>query len=643
MLESPFTQSRWFDWLVLTLVSILVPSILALLSLISPLHEIRDLEATTYPLSEMGAVPTEVGTVFRVWAPHADQVSVIGSFTPESEIGMPLQPEPDGYWSGLSPEAQVGDQYNFRIVNNLAGKTLVRIDPYARHVTSSVGRGIIESSHYDWGSSLDFKPVALNEMVIYEIHVGTFNDAPGDPPGTFASAREKLDYLQDLGVNTLKILPIAEFAGDYSWGYNPSLIFAVESAYGGPQAFKDFVKAAHEHGLAVILDTVYNHLGPSDLDLWQFDGWSPHPHTGGSYFYNSWRARTNWAHTRPNFGLAPVRQYFINNAKFWFDDFKVDGLRWDSTVNMRTVDNGRGARLPDGISLMQEINDIAHAYTPPKIIIAEDHRDNSTITRSTRTGGLGFDAQWDPKFVHAIRDAIIGASDADRDLDSIQASVSRRYSSNGFERVIYTESHDEVANGSARVAEQIWLFHADSWESRKRSTLGAALVFTSPGIPMLFQGQELLEDHWFEDNDPLEWSRLEQFPGIHALYRDLIHLRTNSAGLTRGLMGQHLNIFHLNPAAKVLASHRWDQGGPQDDVVVVINMTRKLWDHYEIGFPQAGSWRVRFNSDWQGYGPDYDNYLSPDVEAVAGTKDGLPYHGSLRLGPWTAIILSQDA
>jgi 1,4-alpha-glucan branching enzyme len=590
---------------------------------------------------KMGATPGVNGTQFRVWAPHAARVSVTGSFNQWSED--PLSLEGDGIWVGEVSAAQVGDQYRYVIVNRETGKTYLRIDPYAKQVTHSMGYGIITDSAFDWGSTSDFRPPPLSEMVIYEIHVGTFWDQPGGAPGTLYGVKGKLDYLQDLGINAIKILPIMEFAGDYSWGYNPSLIYAVESAYGGQKAFKELVKAAHEKGIAVILDIVYNHFGPSDLDLWQFDGWSPHPDTGGIYFYNNWRARTHWAHTRPNFRIPQVRKYLADNAIMLLDEFKVDGLRWDSTVNMRTVDNGQGARLPDGITLMQELNDVTHSFDPPRISIAEDHRDNPQITQDTQSGGLGFDAQWDPKFVHPIREAIINPADQNRNLSRMAWAIRRRYSKDAFERVIYTESHDEVANGSARVPEDIWLFHADSWPAQKRSTLGAAIVFTSPGIPMIFQGQEMLEDRWFQDDDPLDWSKLDRFSGIHDLYRDLISLRRNLTGTTRGLSGQNLEIHHLDHQNKIMAYHRWDKGGPQDDVIVVLNMTRKSYSAYPIGFPRSGTWRVRLNTDWNRYSSDFGNYPSPDVMTVETMTDNMPHTGYVGLGPWTALILSQDS
>jgi 1,4-alpha-glucan branching enzyme len=208
--------------------------------------------------------------------------------------------------------------------------------------------------------------------------------------------------------------------------------------------------------------------------------------------------------------------------------------------------------------------------------------------------------------------------------------------------VIYTESHDEVANGHQRLPEEIWPGAADSWFSRKRSTLGAALVFTAPGIPMIFQGQEFLEDGWFDDREPLDWGRLKKFPGIHLLYRDLIRLRRNWFNQTRGLGGQHIHVHHLNDTDKLIAFHRWDDGGPGDDTIVVANFANRSHDSYALGFPRAGMWRVRFNSDWQGYSGDFGDRLGYDTLAEDDPLDSMPCRANVGIGPYAGLILSQD-
>ncbi len=601
----------------------------------------NDTTALPFRHTNMGVTPSEEGATFRVWAPHADEVYVTGTFNNWSETAHALSPEGDGVWAINVRDAKIGDQYKYIIING--EKALRRIDPYARDVTHSMGNAVIHDPDFDWRGEL-YQAPPWSELIIYEMHIGTFNDQPGGPPGNLDKAIEKLPYLRNLGINAVEVLPAMEFAGDFSWGYNPSHIFAIESAYGGSQAFKAFVEAAHAHGIAVIFDVVYNHFGPSDLDLWQFDGWSKND-KGGIYFYNGWRSTTPWGDTRPNYDRAEVRQYMRDNALMWLEEYHCDGLRWDATAYIRNVyghNNDFANDIADGWRFMQWVNDERRQTSLQTISIAEDLRDNPWITKDTSAGGLGFDAQWDRIFVYAVREALITLKDEDRDVVAVRDAIQYRYNSNAFERVIYTESHDEVANGKARVPEEIWPDNADSWFSKKRSTLGAALVFTTPGTPMIFQGQEILEDDWFHDEDPIDWSKKERFAGILRLYRDLIHLRRNADNTTRGLCGQHVNVHHVNQDDKVIAFHRWAQGGPGDSVVVVVNMANRSYTDYNLGFPHDGLWKVRFNSDWRGYDPTYDDHPSHDTVAHWGPKDGMLCNASVGIGPYSAIILSQD-
>jgi len=590
----------------------------------------------------MGAIPGARGATFRVWAPHAEKVYVTGTFNGWSKTAAPLVREENGYWSADVAEAKTGEEYRY-LIHGPKG-LLSRMDPYARKVTSSIGNGVIyDPKAFDWGDH-KFHMATGNELVIYEMHIGTFNVKEKGRPGTFESAIEKLPYLKELGINAVEVMPVAEFSGDFSWGYNPSHPFAVASIYGGPDALKRFVKAAHEQGMAVILDVVYNHLGPGDLDLWQFDGWSENE-KGGIYFYNDRRSKTPWGETRPDYGREEVRQYLRDNALMWFEEYHVDGLRWDAIPYIRNID-GRESDppndIPEGWSLMQWINEEIQKHFPGKISIAEGMHNNAWLIKDIGAGGAGFNAQWDSEFVNPVRKAVIALEDASRDLGAVSKAIEYRYDLDAFRRVIFTESHDEVANGRARVPEEIWPGKVDGWFSKKRSTLGGALVLTSPGIPMIFEGQELLEDRWFQDKVPIDWSRVEDEHGILKMYRDLIVLRRNLSGVTRGLCGQNSHVYHFDDKIKIIAFHRWDKLGPVDSVVVVVNMMNQNCDGYTIGFPRAGWWKTRFNSDSYSYDPHFKNHPTPDVEAHEEKIDGLPCSGKISIGPYTVVIYSQD-
>ncbi|HLP86080.1 MAG TPA: alpha-amylase family glycosyl hydrolase [Phycisphaerales bacterium] len=517
----------------------------------------------------------------------------------------------------------------------------IRWQQYDNSPLSSDGIAIDDVSVTGRAKSPTFTTPPWNETVIYQMHVGTFNDSPGGTPGNFNSAIARLDQVQALGANAVQVLPINEFAGDFSWGYNPADPYSVESIYGGLNEYKRFINEAHARGLAVIQDVVHNHYGPSDLELWQFDGWQQN-NKGGIYFYQDFRSSTPWGDTRPDYGRGEVRTFIRDNIMSWLQEFRVDGLRWDSTVNIRNTNNGTGSDIPDGWSLMQYCNNEIDASQGWKLSIAEDLQNNEWLTKTTGAGGAGFDSQWDARFVHPIRDAIITGTDSNRNMFSVRDAISAYYNGSATQRVIYTESHDEVANGKSRVPEEIWPGNAGSWASKKRSTLGAGLVMTSPGIPMIFQGQEVLEDGFFADTDPVDWTKATTYAGIQTMYRDLIRLRRNWFDTTRGLRGNNINVHHINNTNKVIGYHRWQNGGAKDDVIIIANFGNASYSSYNLGFPRAGTWRVRFNSDWNGYSSDFANTNSYDTTAFSGAKDGMGFNGNIGIGPYSLIILSQD-
>ncbi|MBK8447017.1 MAG: alpha amylase C-terminal domain-containing protein [Micropruina sp.] len=587
-------------------------------------------------LEGMGAIVNADGCGFRVWAPNAEAVAAYGTFNEWSATADPLGSEGNGFWYGFVPGAKPGDEYKLVITNG--EQTLERVDPYAYQVTNSIGNGIIyDHAAFDWRDD-SFSCPPHNELVIYELHVGSFAPTTEGEVGTFEEVQANIEHFQRLGVSAIQLMPSAEFAGDYSWGYNPAHIFAVESAYGGPDALKTLVREAHKAGIAVIMDVVYNHFGPTDLDLWRFDGWSEND-KGGIYFYNDWRSATPWGDTRPDYGRGEVRSYIRDNAGMWLRDYHVDGLRFDMTPYMRSVNAG-AIDLPEGWSLQSWINRWVREEFPDAITIAEDLHGEPLVT-STAPEGAAYHAQWEAKFVHPVREAIIMASDAYRSVTAVADAVSHSYGDT-YARVIYTESHDEVANGKARVPQEVDPGDPDGYWAQKRSTLGAGLVLTAPGIPMIFQGQEFLEGGWFRDNVPLDWDRSDEYHGIVRLYRDLIQLRRDYHSTTRGLKGSGVRIIHTDDDLNLLAFQRWYDHGPHDDVVVIANLDAQAKQKYRIGMPEAGLWKLRFNSDAKLYSDAFGDFDSFDVTAHAGDLDGLAAHAEIDIAPYSLLIYSMD-
>jgi 1,4-alpha-glucan branching enzyme len=613
------------------------------------------LDGTSARLSDvpMGAQLSATGATFRVWAQRADSVDVTGDFgtVAMSAVG-------DGTWVASVDGVTAGQSYAFNVHSGAQVRT--RADPRAQQIINDPGGAEPTSVLYDQGAYAwrtgSFRAPPPSQQVLYELHIGSFSDTSGPGTGTYASAAAKLADLADLGVNVVEVLPVNEFPGRYSWGYNPTYPFAPASAYGAPDDFKAFVDEAHARGIAVVLDVVHNHYyrdSTSDegsLSMWCFDG--PCPGNGGDYFDND---GTPWG-PRPDFAQPAVHDFVVDSTVSWVKNFHVDGFRWDSSIYTRRTDwnVSAGHDIAAGARVMKDMNIAVHAANPNALTVAEDLAGWDAITSSVDrsrlddyASGFGFDSQWDDGFFYTLKGVMTQGDDGSRDVNALAGALRTSYGGVATHRVIYTEDHDKVApqNGSdkQRIPEAIWPGHADSYWSRKRASLGAAVALTAPGIPMLFMGQEMNESKGFpfSQDQALDWSNADRFSGIRALYKDLIHARLNAQGNTAGLTGNSLNVFHVNTNNKVVGYHRWNQGGAGDDVVVVVNFSNQAFPSYTLGFPRGGTWHVRLNSDWNGYSSDFPNTPSDDAYADAQPRDGLNYSGSIGIGPYTVIVLSQ--
>lgn len=563
------------------------------------------------------------GVTYRVWAPDGTSVAVRGAFNTggwnNTSNFLVSEGGGTGLWSKDVTTSTTGDEYKYY----LNGSTY-KNDPRARKMVNSAGNSIVYNPNaFSWGGDTRLS-VNVSNLVIYEMHVGAFYDpSPSSGgPGKFTDAVTKLDYLVSLGVKAVELMPIAEFAGDYSWGYNPADIYAVENTgYGGPDGLKTFVKAAHQRGIRVLLDVVHNHYGPSDLDLWTFD-------TGASpsiYFYTAANiCCTPWG-GRPNYSTAGVRSFIIDSIRMWLDEYHIDGFRWDSVGAIRFYDPGH-VEIADADSLLQYINGTTiHTDHPGAISIAED-----------QSGGMNFDGEWDVSFGDEVINEMSNSSDSGRDMNALKSAMD----GSGFSRVLYSETHDLVgaANGTSnqRLPVRIQSSNPTSFFARKRSMLASAIVMTTPGIPMLFMGQEMLATNQFADSAPLDWTRVNTYSNVEAFYHDLIRLRCNMDGVSPGLTGPNITWHVTDNTAKVLAYHRWG-ASPNDQVMVVINCSNKPLTNYSVGgFPANGNWFVNLNSDWLAYGSDFENKGAGFVPVSGGT-------GLITLGRYSVQILSRQA
>lgn len=577
----------------------------------------------------MGAIPYAdaggTGVTFRTWAPNATAVSVHGSFNGWGSTPL-VKEATGGLWSVDSSRARVGDNYKFEINGNW------KKDPRGKRVVNSNGNSIIyDPQAFNWGSGTNFNAIWRNDLVIYEMHVGTFN---GEDwlPSTFDECIEKIPHLKTLGVSAVQLMPVMEFPGDFSWGYNPSDPYAVESSFGGPDGLKRFVKACHENGIAVLMDVVHNHYGPTDLQLWQYDGWSQNG-LGGIYFYNEkWKASTMWGDTRPDFGRQEVKDYIHGQIRMFVEEYHIDGFRWDSVYNIRHF-SASNAWNQAGSTMLAQVNDWLAANHPDVIRIAEDHAFDSPVN---------FEAEWDHGFLNDIRWLAAAASDSDRNMNTLAFHLGN----GGLNRVVYVESHDTCGdlNDKHRLPYDIDNGNPEGYWAKKRALLGNMIVLVSPGIPMIFAGSEMHEWYTFSNNQALRWGRTNTYAGIVKAYGDLIRLRRNVHGNTAGFKQPgNVNVHHVDNTRQVVGLIRWDQGGMADDIVVAINCSATARTDYTMEFPSAGTWFCLYNSDLQTYDSEFGN-VGPVVNGpVVATPTARLDLGAYSMQIYSKTPLPQDS
>ena len=442
-----------------------------------------------YPV---GAQVSEGGASFRVWASQAENVSVIVN---DSEHTLELSA--DAYFSGFVENAKAGDLYSFRV--NGEGPfpdPASRFQPHGPHGPSQ----IVDPCTFSWTDG-DWRGVTLRGQVIYELHLGTFT-----PEGTWRSAAQHLPALAELGVTVVEVMPVSEFAGSFGWGYDGVNLFAPTRNYGSPDDFRRFVDAAHVNGVGVILDVVYNHLGPDGNYLEKF---SPDYFT--SNHQTDWGAAINfYGHNN-----GPVREFFAANAAYWINEYHLDGLRFDATQNIYDESEEH---------ILAKISKLARRAAEPRdvILLGENEPQEVKLVQSLASGGYGLDGLWNDDFQHSTMVAATGVREAyytdywGTPQELLSASKygflyqgqwyswqKRRRGTSTLDvdcaaMITFLENHDQVANSGRGLR----LRQLTSFGRYKALT---ALWLLGPGTPMLFQGQEFASSApflFFADHEP---------------------------------------------------------------------------------------------------------------------------------------------
>lgn len=428
------------------------------------------------------------GIFFRVWAPLQTSVAV-RQISNENKI-VQLTAERDGYFSGTVPSMKAGALYTY-----LLNGELERPDPASRCQPQGVHgpSQVPESPSYCWSDST-WQGMPLTDYIIYELHVGTFSSE-----GTFSGIEQRLDYLCELGITAVELMPLAQFPGKRNWGYDGVFPFAVQSSYGGATGLKRLVDACHQRGLSVILDVVYNHLGPEGNYL----------HAFGPYFTD--RYRTPWGEA-VNFdgpGSDGVRDYFISNALFWIEEFHIDALRLDAVHGI--YDNSAWHILDE---LTQAVHQLGTRLERKVHVIAESDLNDSRFIRPHQEGGYALDAQWSDDFHHALHTITTGELQGYYEdfgkFDQLCTAFDkgfvyagqhsrhrqRRHGNDASDLdtsrfVVFSQNHDQVGNrkDGDRLTQHFDL---------ERLKLVAGSVLLSPFLPLLFMGEEYGETAPFQ-------------------------------------------------------------------------------------------------------------------------------------------------
>jgi maltooligosyltrehalose trehalohydrolase len=569
-------------------------------------------------LQKIGAWYEDNATEFRVWAPLAESVQLV-----LSEASHPLQKDELGYWKIFLPVSP-GALYGFSIDNS---KTLPDPASFSQPGGVHALSAVADRRNFSWTDG-NWKGLPLSNAVIYELHTGTFS-----PTQDFDGIVARLDYLQELGINTIELMPLAQCPGERNWGYDGVYLFAVQHSYGGIDGFRRLVNAAHERNIAVIVDVVYNHLGPEGNYL---------PHFA-PYFTDKYK--TPWG-SAINFD-APwsdgVRNFFLQNARMWLEDYHVDGLRLDAVHAICDY---------SAVPFIQQLNqlaiDIGNQTGCRKDMIAEMDLNDPRFINPPAKGGYGLDGQWNDEFHHALRSLLTGdTSSYYADFGSIQhlekafkntyvydgiysphrkRTFGGHADNNSYDQfIVFSQNHDQVGNRARgeRLGDLL------NFEQLK---LAAAAVLLSPYTPLLFMGEEYGETHPFQfftqfsdpalieavrggraaefggfddgfplpdpqaeetfRNSMLAWWQSTEEPGATLLryYRHLIRFRQTRPAL----QGRTRDTMIVHPAArqtlaierKILNDHVfiWFHFG--DEPVIHDNIT---WQHLNKIFDSADS------------------------------------------------------
>lgn len=415
-----------------------------------------------------------------MWAPRPEKVT-LKIVSPEERL-VPMECDGKGCWRAVVKDIRPGTLYHYKL-----DESVERPDPASFYQPEGVHRpsAVVDHNAFKWNDK-KWKGVPLDRMIMYEIHVGTFT-----PEGTFDAVIGRLNDLKDLGINAIELMPVAQFPGERNWGYDGVHPYAVQNTYGGPEGLKKLVDAAHRHGIAVILDVVYNHLGPEGNYLKEF----------GPYFTHKYETPWGWAVNYDDSYSDDVRNFFIENALYWFEKYHIDALRIDAIHGIYDF-----SATPFLKELALRVKKYSKEAGREHYLIVESDLNDARVIRPADEGGYGISAQWNDDYHHCVHTLLTGESNGYYvDFGKIEHLVkslnegfvyswiyskyrNRKHGNFSADRpasqfIVFSQNHDQVGNRMLgdRLSQTV------SFEELK---LAAGLVLLSPYIPLIFMGEE---------------------------------------------------------------------------------------------------------------------------------------------------------
>jgi len=603
------------------------------------------------PYRKMGAHPNKQGCWFGTWAPHATEVSVIGTFNKWNPEAHPMKRVDAGLWEVYIRGAKPGDAYKFRVQRgaNAADKT----DPYGFAMEPPASGGsfteglssIVTELDYEWsdGDWMDTRegPETLKKPIsVYEVHLGSWKHGdPGESLDYRAIAEPLAKYVKDMGFTHVELMPVMEHPYYGSWGYQVVGFYAPTHRFGSPADFKYLVDTLHQHGIGVILDWVPGHFAPDPQGLVYFDG-----STLYEYDDPQMRHHPDWGTLVFDYNKPGVRNFLVGNALFWLDEYHIDGLRVDAVASMLYRDYSRGENWSPNMfggrenleakDFLKQMNEAVFAHYPTAITLAEESTAYPGVSAPTYNDGLGFLYKWNMGWMH---DTLLYMSKdpvhRKYHHDSLTFSLVYAFS----EQYMLPLSHDEVVHGKGSMWNKM---PGDAWQKAANLRLFYGHMMGHPGKKLLFMGNEFGQHREWNHNHSVDWHLLDEplHQHLQQWVKDLLTLYQEHPALwDDGPGGFEWIDFH--DAENSVLSYRRING--DEELIFVLNLTPISRQNYRLGLPSEGRWEEVLNSDASMYGGGgMGNYGGVDTTPVP--FHGRPFSAVLTLPPLSMLILAPE-